>query len=290
MEKVLGIDIGGTSVKYGYISRQGEISKPGSFQTSTIKELDGFMELLFQVIALGVQNGLKYVGISSLGIFNTAGICIGGAENLSFLEGMDLPGIIKEKFPNLTITIMNDGNAAAVGEYWLGQGKDCSSFFCLTLGTGVGGSIVIEGKPYLGSHFRCGEIGYSNYKNSDQYFESFFSTRGILKQVEQKMNVKEIDGAFFIEQVIRKNTICLEIWNQWMKELGQLIANIILLLDVDKVIIGGGISVQKELMLPDLRESIDQNLPEMFRGETEICMAQMGNDAGMLGAVAHFFK
>lgn len=293
MKQALAIDIGGTSVKYGWVDSQGRIEKEGKFLTGETRNLEEFICELESIIIEAVENNIVEIGISSLGVFDAKGQCLGGVENLEFLQGICIPDVLNqflrahclsELTNEITITIMNDGVAAAMGEYWIGEAKACSNFVCVTLGTGIGGAIVLDGEPLLGKHFHSGEIGYTNYHSEEDYMELKYSTQNVIARAEKD------DGYSFIEAIRNEEEKTVEIFVQWMEELGQFIANTILLIDPEKVIIGGGISVQKEILLPALREAVDKHLPEDFRGEVEICVARNGNQAGLLGAVGQYFK
>lgn len=290
---VLAFDIGGTSAKYAYISQQGMVTNQGRFDTSAMDSREEFFTSIQSVIGKAVSEGISRIGIASLGMFNQSGMCLGGVENLPFLEQMNLPEQIRAWYPEVACHIMNDGVAAAMGEYWIGEGQGCNNFICIILGTGIGGAIVINGKPLLGSHFQSGEIGYSNYKSEEDYLELHYSTKGILKTATAHMDkkgMKEMDGMTFVELVKEDNTVCAALFNEWIDALASMIANSILLLDPEKVIIGGGISGQKEWIREALDKHIQLHLPPAFQGKVAVKVAKYGNDAGLLGAAESYFN
>ncbi len=286
----LAIDIGGTSVKYGEVSHIGEISNKSKFEVHNLTSLEEFLEVLHQAIKPYIEDGITKVGISSLGIFNKEGLCLGGVENMPFLEGANLAKEVMAWNSQIKCHIMNDGVAAAMGEYWFGEGQGCQNFICITLGTGIGGAIVLDGKPLLGSHFQSGEIGYSNYDSETDYLELGYSTKGVLEEAARRMHLQEIDGFFFVEQVKKKEPICSLVFQEWMTALAKVLANSILLLDPEKIIIGGGISGQKEWLCNGLNEKLQLHLPLSFREKVTVCAAKHGNDAGLLGAVTIFIN
>lgn len=289
-ELALAIDIGGTSVKYGYVSETGKITQKNKFKTEKITDLQEFLDYLKMVVEEAVEQGIRCVGISSLGIFDEEGLCCGGVENLSFLDGVNLNAYIKSWYPTLQSSIINDGTAAAVGEYWLGEGVECDNFICITLGTGIGGAIVINGIPVLGSHYQSGEIGYTNYKSEHEYLERFYSTKGILKEAASRLQLEKIGGKEFTELVRKDEEVCVNLFEEWMNVLADMIANHVLLLDPEKVIIGGGISGEKEWICNQLDRKLQARLPEALRGKAKVCVAKNGNDAGLLGAVEGYFR
>lgn len=290
LQQVLAFDIGGTSVKYAYVSLQGEVTKQASFRTCEMKTLKEFLKAILEVIDRGVTQGIYQVGISSLGMFNKEGMCLGGVENLPFLEGANLVKLIKEQYPQVHCHIMNDGVAAAMGEYWLGEGQGCQNFICMTLGTGIGGAIIIEGRPLIGSHFQSGEIGYSNYQSEEDYMELHYSTKGILRQVAKELGVESMSGRVFTEEVKAGEPTCVEVFDQWMDALGKMLANIIMVIDPEKVIIGGGVSGEKEWLCNHIYDKIQLHLPLAFRGKVQVKVAKHGNNAGLLGAAQLYDK
>ncbi len=288
--KALAIDIGGTSVKYAYVSSKGEIYNKDSFETCNMTSLDVFLTELRKIVEQGITCGIKKVGISSLGIFDAEGMCLGGAENLPVLEGVNLRMEICSWKEEIQCNILNDGVAAAMGEYWLGEAEGCQNFLCITLGTGIGGAIVLEGKPVIGSHFQSGEIGYYNYADETDYMEHSYSTKGILEEAARRMNCSQIDGLTFVEHVKQGDAICSDLFQEWMNALGKMLANYSLLLDPEKIILGGGISGQKEWICDAISHSVQQHLPISFRGKTKVYPAKYGNDAGLLGSVEVFLN
>ncbi len=288
-EKVLAIDIGGTSVKHAYVSSQGEITEKGRFKTGKTCDLQIFLKELCEVVKKAVSVGVQKVGISSLGIFRSDGLCLGGVENLAFLKGVNLTEQMQMWYPELECHIINDGTAAADGEYWLGEGMDCDSFICMTLGTGIGGAIIIDGKPIHGSHFQSGEIGYSNYKSEDDYLERKYSTKAVLAEAAKQLQVEKIGGIAFVEAVKNKDAICEQLFEEWMEALAGMLSNAVLLLDPEKIILGGGVSGEKDWICKALKEKLDLCLPQAFHEKLQVCVAKNGNDAGLLGAAEIFF-
>ncbi len=287
--RVLAFDIGGTSVKYAEISECGEVRNKASFRTKEKKDLGSFLEEMLGVVEEKWQEGIRKVGISSLGIFDKSGLCLGGVENLAFLEQVNLPEEIRMRFPDVECHIKNDGVAAAVGEHWLGEGRGCDNFICMTLGTGIGGAIVIDGKPVTGSHFQSGEIGYSNYRSEQDYMELHYSMKGVLRRTAQLMGVEKVGGVEFVEKVKAGETTCCKMFEEWMEALAHMLANSMLLLDPEKIIIGGGVSGEKKWLCDAIEAHLRKKLPPTFRDKVCVKVAKNGNDAGLLGAVVEFF-
>lgn len=283
----LGIDIGGSSAKHALISAKGELREKGSFPTGDSADFEDFLSGLYAVTDDAMLQRIDGIGLCSPGFIQAqSGLISGGFENLPFLRHINLKELLKKRYPSLPVNICNDAKAVALGEKWVGAAKNCKSFFCLTLGTGLGGALVLGGILVEGSHFRAGEIGYLNYENEDRYFEKEVSTKVILKHAAKMMALSSLDGFEFFRLVRDQHPAVLKVFERWMADISRFIANTIILLDLDMVIIGGGISSEGNLIIPRIEQNLLRMLPPQFSRQTEIVAARHANDAGMLGAVS----
>lgn len=283
----LGIDIGGSSAKHALISTKGELREKGSFSTGDSASFEDFLSKLYAVTDGAILQRVDGIGLCSPGFIQAqSGLILGGFENLPYLHHLNLKELLKKRYPALCVHICNDAKAVALGEKWVGAAKDCKSFFCLTLGTGLGGALVLEGKLVEGSHFRAGEIGYLNYENQDRYFEKEVSTKIILKRAAKMLALPTLDGIEFFRLVRGQHPAMLNVFEGWMADISRFIANIIILLDLDMVIIGGGISSEGNLLIPYIEQNLLRMLPPQFYRQARIVAAHHANDAGMLGAVS----
>lgn len=283
----LGIDIGGTTAKYARISAQGAVSHRGSFPTGAACGKEEFLARLFAVVDENVLEGALGIGISCLGIVDSqSGAVSGGAGNLPILPGLNLKELLMARHPNLPVYICNDVKAAARGEQWMGAGRNCGDFFCITFGTGLGGCAVISGKVLEGAFSRAGEIGYWDYQDAQAYCERRLSTGYVMAAAAQKLGIPAIDGITFFARVRQGNAVCLAILDEWTAEIARVIAQVMLLLDPEKFILGGGIAPQSDLLLPRIGKALGRFLPPDIQAECAIEFAACGNDAGMLGAVS----
>ncbi len=289
IKRFLGIDIGGTTAKYSIILSDGQIYKQDSFRTGINQRKEDFLEALYKVIDGALLEDIGGIGICSLGFVNSeTGIIISGVENMPFLEGINFKEIIFRKYGDIPVHISNDAKAAARGENWLGAGKDCSSFFLMTLGTGLGGALVIDSKVVEGANFRAGEIGYLDYNNSQDFSERYISTKFVMESAARKLKVDSITGIEFFEKIRNGDEVCLDILDKWIKGISRVVANIIILIDPDKIIIGGGVSAEKDILIPNLINQVKKMLPFEYSDQIAIDAAKCNNNAGMLGAVSPF--
>lgn len=287
----LGIDIGGTSAKYAIIDAAGNILRRGSFETGAGLEKEVFLHKLTEVIEEAVGGNIAGVGLCTLGVVNRkTGQIMGAAQNMPFLDGLNLKEYLKTRFPGLPVCISNDVKAVARGERWLGAAKDCRNFFCVTLGTGLGGALVIDSHVVEGSHFHAGEIGYLDYKNDSDYVEKKVSTKVVMERAAKELGRKELDGFQFFDLVRGGEATCLRILDEWVEDIARFIANLNITLDLDMILIGGGVSNESDILIPRIASRVEQMLPPEFRGQTKIAAAQFTNDAGMLGAVSEYMQ
>lgn len=287
LKKCLGIDIGGTSAKYGIVDELGQIASKSVFQTGSSMTREAFQKELYDICLKARDEGAEGVGISCLGFIDSErGQILSGTENVPFLTGMNLRDMVQGIFPEERTCIHNDCDCAALGERWLGAAAGCDNFFCMALGTGIGGSIVMGGRLITGAHCRAGEMGYFRYRNPEDYLERHYSTQAVLQTAAKSLNVEKIDGYQFVKLIKEGNSECGTLFDQWMEELGRELADIILLLDVEKVIVGGGISQEKELIITTLQRKTKDHLPPAIAETTAIEPAKFANDAAIIGAVS----
>ncbi len=280
----LGIDIGGTSIKWGRIRSDGTMLENGQIATEPERGRPCFLEKLLELILQQKEQGIEGVGISTAGIVDTkSGVILGGIQNIPFLERFNLKAALEER-AGLSVSILNDVRAAALGEKWLGAGRDCGTFFCMTIGTGIGGCLVIDSHLYEGANFRAGEIGYLDYTDGSHYLETEYSTKGLLENAEEKMG-REISGIDFFESVRKRDEAACRVFEDWAERIGKVIANIIVFFDPQKIIVGGGITGQGDYLLDAVRSHTARFLPGEFTGQCPIVLAECRNNAGIIGAV-----
>lgn len=160
MGRYLGIDVGGTEIKYGIFDENGNefIEESGSAK-SVRDDLDKIIDILSRMIKSAKE--IDGVGISIPGgVDNENGVIIEGGA-IPVLAGVDLIGILNEK-TGFNVAIENDANCVVLAEKWIGNGKDCSSFVCMTIGTGIGGGMFINNKIHVGKNFFCWRIWVYN--------------------------------------------------------------------------------------------------------------------------------
>ncbi|MGL5955673.1 MAG: ROK family protein [Brevinema sp.] len=289
----LGIDLGGTSVKYSLISSEGQMSQENSFPTAS----KDAAELLQKIITVAQEYKDKYdikgVGISCPGVIHPF-------EGRALWASLNMPKgwhevVIKDHLEGslgLPLIVDNDVNCAAMGEKWLGAGQDYHTFICIAMGTGIGSGIVINDKLYYGAGFQAGEIGYIRAnKGTTMFWEKEASTLALVRRVQDMLRIARslpedqidnVDGKWIFDQygIDERVSAVLE---DWADKLAGGIADAVCILNPQAAILGGGVSAQEKVLLDLLIPRVKALLPVGFLAD--IVIAKTGNNAGQLGAI-----
>ena len=290
MGRYLGIDVGGTEIKYWFFDENGNefIEESGSLK-SVRDDLDKIIDILSRIIKSAKE--IDGVGISIPGgVDNENGVIIEGGA-IPVLAGVDLIGILNEK-TGFNVAIENDANCVVLAEKWIGNGKDCSSFVCMTIGTGIGGGMFINNKIHVGKNFFAGEFGYIIIEEFEDYNNiptlSFSSaTEPLLKQVAlaKEMKFKDINGLKVFEMIENGDEVVIEAYRKWLRKLCIGINNVGFSIDPEKFLIGGGVSGAPRL-IPDIKEELRKIKPYTESWKIETC--KHFNSSGKIGAVYNY--
>ncbi|MGO0913575.1 ROK family protein, partial [Clostridioides difficile] len=233
-----------------------------------------------------------------------SGICISTAGMVDPVEGkilfaleelipnykdMQLKKEVEKEF-NIKCEVENDVNCAGLGEMWLGAGRGATSSICLTIGTGIGGCIIINNKLINGFSNSAGEVGYMNVNGSS--FQELASTSSLIKKVAKIKNLNENDlnGKIIFDLAKNNDEDCLKELDNMIKSLAVGIANICYVINPEVVILGGGIMAQEKFLKPKIDKVLKEVLIERVYKNTNIEFAKRQNDAGMLGALYNFLN
>lgn len=275
----IALDIGGTFIKYGFINKGGEVV--AHEQTPTQAQLGGphVLKKLCGLIEQGMETyALEGICISTCGVVDPKrGRIIHANDNLPNYAGMELKRELEARF-GIPCAVENDVACAALAEHFSGASKGSGVSVCLTVGTGIGAAIVIDGKIFHGSNFFAGEVGYMNmFYGSDINFESAASALAL----ESKTG---LSGHEAIEKAKLGDAACVRAIAEVCDMLGHGIANICYVVNPQVVVIGGGISAQEDFLAPQIRRAMDKYLIPAIGGKTVLAFAKHKNLAGLLGA------
>ncbi|WP_295160897.1 ROK family protein [uncultured Brachyspira sp.] len=314
-DAVIAIDIGGTSMKGAVIEESGNILYKENFNINskhTAEEHKKVITEFIEKLKSNISNDYKFIGlgIDCPGVMNRDTIHMGGAENIPGLKGLKFSDI-GDKF-NLITKTANDASMAALGEtkYGSGKEKDYQSVMFITLGTGVGGGFVFNGKLFTGSLGGAGEIGHVFVVpdgdkcncGSSGCIERYASATGFIDAAKQKIHKAVIPTSLTYEELEKNKAKALfdaakkgdELAKETISEcsyyLGMSIAQALNMLDLDLVLIGGGLCKDFDMMIDHINRGVRNYGLRMMVNNVEIKPASLGNDAGVLGCAALFFK
>ena len=290
MKRYLCIDIGGTSIKYGVI--QEDLTFLNSDELPTEAQTYGGPGIIQKICDIG-QKLLKDDSIAGICI-STAGMVDCSTGSITYAAplipnytGTPIKQIMEERF-HLPCEVENDVNCAGLAEHFAGASKGCRISLCLTIGTGIGGSIVIDDKIFHGFSGSGAEVGYMHLPGGQ--FQDLGASSILVKKVAAAKQVSpdSINGKYVFEQAKAGDADCLKAIDEMTNIPGMGIANICYVLNPEIVVLGGGIMAQKEFLYDRIRSSIDRYLIPSVASKTKLAFAQNQNQAGMLGAYFHF--
>ena len=290
MKQYICIDIGGTSIKHGMIQEDGNFLTTGEAATEAMeKGGPGILEKI-QNIAENYVNHYQPEGIC----ISTAGMvdCEKGkityaAPLIPDYTGTEIKKTMEKRF-SIPCEVENDVNCAGLAEYFAGASKGTKISVCLTVGTGIGGAIILDGKVFHGFSGSGCEIGYMHLPGGE--FQDLGASSILVKKTAEykKIPAESIDGKYVFENAKKGDEDCIRAIEEMTDVLGMGIANICYVLNPEVVVLGGGIMAQKEYLGEKIRKSLDKYLIPSVASHTRLAFAENQNQAGMLGAYYHF--
>lgn len=291
MEKVLSFDIGGTAIKYGLVSTCGDIIWKREMETEAERGGKNILIKIKKVIEKVIEEDeIIGVAISTAGIVDTEkGMIKYSNGNIKEYTGLKLKEEIEMEF-NLKTTVENDVNCAALGELWKGSAKGKENVFCITIGTGVGGAVIVNKRILKGPTFSSGEIGYLNI--CGETLDKRGSTKGIIERYskEKEINPKDINGKIIFELAKNNDKIAIKEIDSMVESISSAIGMIAYIINPDLIIIGGGIVKQKDYLLNKFKENVKEKVTPYIYDGIQIKLAELENDAGIIGAVYNFIN
>ena len=278
---ILAIDIGGTMIKYGLVSSDGEILSTDKIETEAEKGLENILNKIDNIFKRYKENNPVGIAVSGTGQINgMIGKVIGGNPIIPNWIGTNLVKILEEKY-NLPAVLENDVNCVALGEKWIGAGKDLSNFICLTIGTGIGGGIILNNQLFRGENFVAGEFGHTLIKKGE--FEQFASTIALIRLVKERTG-KILNGKEIFDLEKKEIVEYQEVISEWIENLTDGLSSIIYCFNPANIILGGGVIGQGKPLINRIKNSLFKKIGPQFKEKLNIIQAKLGNNAGMIGA------
>ena len=286
--KILAADIGGTAIKIGEVTENGELLSFAEHPSDAKQGGPALMERLCSLLE-GYQ-GFDRIGISTAGQVDAfRGEIIFANENIPQYTGMKVKKLLEERF-SVPTAVENDVNAAAIGEGAFGAAKGFSDFLCLTFGTGIGGGIILGGKVLRGSGGVAGEVGHLiTHKDGlpcgcggRGCYEQYASTTALVREAKKVCPSCE-NGRIIFQEMAAGNTAVKGAVDKWIEEIACGLASLIHTFNPPCIVLGGGIMNE-----PYIQEGLETALRavamESFLKGLTLTRAKLGNKAGVLGA------
>ncbi|TVP89652.1 ROK family glucokinase [Alkalibacterium sp.] len=318
MDKIaIGIDLGGTTIKFAFVNEKGEIVVDWSTRTPTHEGGQHVLPKICSSIKMKMrEHGLSTsdfvgVGMGSPGAVNREKGTVTGAYNLNWSETVRVREQIESSL-GIPLFFDNDANVAALGEQWMGAAKDEPNVVFLTLGTGVGGGVIVDGQLVHGSKDTAGEIGHIKVEEDGfactcgrmGCLETVASATGIVNVARQEakdyieisplaqgiMHGQTITAKFVFDNIKLKDPLAEAVLTRVGKYLGTACANIANILNPSTIVIGGGVSKAGDELLRFIVPFFEQTAFPTIAADTAIRIASLENTAGVLGAASLVFK
>lgn len=309
---VIGIDLGGTNLKAGLVDKGGKITHRLSIKTNYNADPQAISNQIFELIdeiikeARVKKSDIIGVGLGSPGLIDKKGETIIFSPNLPRWRNIPIKLLVTERF-NAPCVLENDANAAAWGEKWVGAGKDVSSLVMLTLGTGIGGGIVIGNKLWRGANNVAAEIGHMIIQmdgpkcscGNNGCIEAYASATAMVRRFKELLksgvssslkDSREITAKIINDAAFQGDKAALDVIEETGRYLGIALVNVMHILNPEMVVLTGGMIGSGELLMNPIRQVTKQKAFEASYKDTKIVFSQLGNDAGIIGAAGCLLK
>ncbi|NOX96949.1 MAG: ROK family protein [Nitrospirae bacterium] len=309
MQHLIGVDLGGTNLKVALLDKKGEIRKKTSVLTARGKQavLQQIIESIEKVLEkTGVKkSAVLGIGIGTPGLVDNIHGIVRGFTNIKGWRNVPLKEYVEREI-KLPVYVDNDVNLMTLGELMCGAGRGAKNIVCLTLGTGVGGGIVIEGNLYRGSTLSAGEIGHvsvnadgprcicGSYGCLERYVGNAYIVKKAVEAIEggrRSIIKKLVEGDLkavtprVISRAARQgDRLAGEIWEETGRYIGIVLSGVVNLLDPEIIVIGGGVAQAGRLLFEPIRKTVKERAMSIPARKVKIVPAKLGKDAGLIGA------
>lgn len=303
---ILGIDLGGTSLKVGLVDNLGQVTGKFSLKTNRYTSFDSLLDDLYdelsqrtdlsrlEAVGMGCPNGNFYTG------------CIENAVNLPWKGIIPVARMMEDKF-GVICRITNDANAAALGEMTYGTARRMKDFIMLTLGTGVGGGIVAGGRLLYGHDGLAGELGHVIVEPHGRLcgcgrrgcLEAYCSATGVARTAVEMLAESDVDSILrktepsqltskhVYDAAVSGDRLAKKIFEYTGEILGRAIAGFIAFSSPEAVVLFGGLTRAGDLLMDSVKKSVDDNILDMWKGKVKILFSELSaDDAAILGAAS----
>ena len=301
----IGIDIGGTSIKHGICSSDGILKKHDAVPTPADAPKDIILQELIKLVsedlAYSHEQGMliSAVGVGTPGSVDIkSGFLMGSTPNFKHWQNVAIAESLMQQY-NLPVFVDNDANLMAFGEFTFGAGKEKKDVICLTLGTGIGGGIIIDGEIYRGSFYAGAELGHMSIDYQGRpcncggrgCLERYASATALIEDYNRENPASPVSGTKRIFILREKgDPLAQSVIANFVSYLAAGVANIINIFNPEMIIIGGGVSKAGERFIGDVKEACQKRAMPVSLKNVELVGATLGNNAGIMGAAAYALK
>ncbi|SEF65969.1 ROK family protein [Parabacteroides chinchillae] len=313
MEKpyVVGIDIGGTNTVFGVVDARGTVLYSSSIKTGKYADIEDYVAALGQGLMQVIEQAGGPEKIKGIGVGAPNGNyfngCIEFAPNLPWKGKIPLAQLISEQVGGIPVALTNDANAAAIGEMTYGAARGMKDFIVITLGTGVGSGIVVNGNLVYGHDGFAGELGHVIVRRNGRQcgcgrqgcLEAYTSATGVARTAREYLEIRkdesllreldpsDITSKDVYDAAMKNDKLVLEIFETTGAMLGEAFANFVAFSSPEAIILFGGLTKAGDLIMEPIKHAMEANMLKVFEGKTKILFSQLKeSDAAVLGASA----
>ncbi len=309
---IIGIDLGGTNLKAGLVDRDGKIHHRLSIKTDAHADPQAISHQIFGLVGEIIKSApckktdIIGVGLGSPGLIDKKGETILFSPNLPQWRDIPIKRMVAERF-SIPCVLENDANAAAWGEKWVGAGKQAHSLVLLTLGTGIGGGIVLGNRLWRGADNVAAEIGHMVIQMDGPQcgcgnrgcIEAYASATAMVRRFKESLqcgspsslkDTREITAKAINDAALQGDKASLDVILETGEYLGVALVNIMHVLNPEMIVLAGGMTGSGELLMNPIKQVVGKRALEASRKDTKIVFSLLGNDAGIIGAAGCLLK
>ena len=308
----IGVDVGGTNTVFGIVDKRGQILKSGSIETATHEKVEDFIDELCEALEQLIKEVGSKEDIKGIGVGAPNGNYFTGS--IEFAPNLRWKGVIPfvkimEKRIEIPVVLTNDANAAAIGEMTYGCAKGIKDFIVITLGTGVGSGIVVNGQLVYGHDGFAGELGHVIMRRNNGRLcgcgragclETYSSATGVARTAREYLDLRPDDNSLLrktpVDNITSKDVydaamagdeMAKEVFKFTGEILGEAFADFVAFSSPEAIILFGGLARAGNLIMDPIRESMEKNLLAIYQGKIKLLFSQLKeSDAAVLGASA----
>jgi len=306
-QTVLAADVGGTNIRVAVVDRHGCIlgrykhrAGLSAIQFSDAKEAEAWVLESLELPLRNMQKkfpGAQAAGVGFPGFFKGFSGVLASSPNLPMLKNIDLTSYLSDQL-GMPVIVQNDALTAAIGEFYFGSGEEQESLIHITLGTGVGGGLIVKGEPYPGDGGMAMEIGHLQVERNGRRcgcgnngcLETYTSATAVAARYEELSGNTIEDSAAVHRLALDDDAAARQVIEEAGSYLGKALADTVKLLDVRNISISGGLTSAWDMLLKPMRSALEEGLIPPMRGQVRLSLSTLGDYAGLLGASVLAFK